>query len=176
MFDPVRFVEQLPIKEGDVVADLGSGSGHLVVPIANMVGVHGRVYAVDILEKKLEAVRGTAKFHSLMNVLTYRADLEADGVLQEFIKSGSADVAILANVLFANGKKEDIISHAAMILKKQGVLAVVEWKESNLPMAPSKELLVDPNSVVALCEKQGLAHTRDLEVGDCHFGKLFTKK
>ena len=45
---PQRVIETLGIEPGDVVADLGSGSGYFTVPLARAVGPSGRVYAVDV--------------------------------------------------------------------------------------------------------------------------------
>lgn len=176
MFDPAKLVEDLAIKEGAIVADLGCGSGHIAIPLARSTGDEGRVYAIDILEKKLEAVRSAAKMQFLNNVVTYRANLESPGVISQFIKAGTVDVVVIANVLFANDKKEDIISQAASLLKIGGRLAIVDWKNCELPIAPPQELLVDPKKITAMCKAQGLVRERDLSAGDCHWGLEFIKK
>jgi ubiquinone/menaquinone biosynthesis C-methylase UbiE len=45
---PERVVEALEIQPGQVVADLGSGSGYFTSRLAHAVGPQGRVYATDI--------------------------------------------------------------------------------------------------------------------------------
>lgn len=176
MFDPAKFVGELAIKEGTIIADLGCGSGHLVIPLALATGNEGRVYAIDILEKKLEAVRSAARMQLLNNVVTYRANLESPRVISQFIKTGTVDVVVIANVLFANDKKEDIISEAASLLKIGGKLAIVDWKNCELSIAPPKELLVDPKKISAICKAQRMVRERDLFAGDCHWGMEFVKK
>ena len=49
------------VRKGQVVADLGCGSGLFSIPLAKMVGDEGRVIAVDIQEKMLEYVRRKAE-------------------------------------------------------------------------------------------------------------------
>ena len=41
-------VTAMKLRPGDVVADLGAGSGPFVVPFARAVSAKGKVYAVDI--------------------------------------------------------------------------------------------------------------------------------
>jgi ubiquinone/menaquinone biosynthesis C-methylase UbiE len=44
-------------RPGEVIADVGCGTGRWTFPLARAVGANGRVYAVDIDPKKIEAVR-----------------------------------------------------------------------------------------------------------------------
>ena len=50
--DPSRYV-----REGEIVLDLGSGSGKACYIIAQIVGVHGRVIGVDFNPPMLELAR-----------------------------------------------------------------------------------------------------------------------
>lgn len=69
-----RVVEHLNLEEGDVVADIGSGSGLFTIPIAEKVGPGGKVYAVDIEEELLQYVQAQALRGGLNNVETVLAD------------------------------------------------------------------------------------------------------
>ncbi|HEX3018723.1 MAG TPA: class I SAM-dependent methyltransferase [Chitinispirillaceae bacterium] len=45
------------VHDGDIVADIGCGKGYFSVPMAKMVGKNGKVIAIDLQEKMLEALR-----------------------------------------------------------------------------------------------------------------------
>ena len=45
---PDEVVKALALREGEVVADIGSGSGYFTLRFARAVGESGRVYAVDV--------------------------------------------------------------------------------------------------------------------------------
>src|SRR5436189_6273350 len=54
---PSKLLEMLKFKPGEVVADIGAGSGYHTVRIAKLVGPKGKVYAVDIQPEMLKIVR-----------------------------------------------------------------------------------------------------------------------
>lgn len=50
---PKKFVSQY-VSRGDTVADLGCGPGFLAIPMAEVVGPEGKVYAIDSDEKSIK--------------------------------------------------------------------------------------------------------------------------
>src|SRR5215470_16893684 len=46
--NPAKLLEVLPLKPGDVAADVGAGSGYYTFRLAEKVGPKGKVLAVDI--------------------------------------------------------------------------------------------------------------------------------
>lgn len=59
-------------KPGMAVADIGAGSGFMTELFAKMVGVSGRVYAVDINPKLLEHIARRASLAGVNNIQTVR--------------------------------------------------------------------------------------------------------
>src|SRR5512135_3393390 len=46
---PQEVIKALNLKEGEVIADIGAGSGYFTIRLARPVGEKGRVYAVDVI-------------------------------------------------------------------------------------------------------------------------------
>ena len=69
-----RVVKNLHLQEGDVVADIGSGSGLFTIPMAARVKPGGKVYAVDIEQEFLSYVEELARRNNLDNIETVLAD------------------------------------------------------------------------------------------------------
>jgi len=69
--NPVSVLNNLELQEDMVAVDLGAGSGGWVIPLAKRLK-YGRVYAVDILEEPLSALKGRANIERLMNISTIR--------------------------------------------------------------------------------------------------------
>src|SRR5438045_4160710 len=65
---PARLLKALKIKPGDVVADIGAGSGYHAFRMAPLVGPQGKVLAVDIQPEMLALIRQTAGQTKVPNV------------------------------------------------------------------------------------------------------------
>src|SRR6266403_804284 len=65
---PGKLLPALKFKEGDVVADIGAGSGYLTFRMAKLVGKTGKVYAVDIQPEMLDLIRKRMKDRNVTNV------------------------------------------------------------------------------------------------------------
>ncbi len=45
---PAEIIAGLNIREGDIIADIGSGGGYFTLAFAGKAGKTGRIYAVDV--------------------------------------------------------------------------------------------------------------------------------
>ena len=63
-------IERLRLGPGDIVADIGSGSGAFSVPMARAIGPTGVLYAVDIDQEMLDFVANRAQGDGVRNVRT----------------------------------------------------------------------------------------------------------
>lgn len=66
--DAARLIEVLGLREGSVVADVGTGSGQLTVRIAPQVGGTGTVYSTDVNPERLRELREAIKKVEQQNV------------------------------------------------------------------------------------------------------------
>src|SRR5215204_1420075 len=86
-------VAAMKLRPGDVVADLGAGSGLFVVPLSNAVGAKGKVLAVEIDQNFFPHIQRKAKAAGITNVQTVAGE-PTDPKLP-----GTVDVALLHDVL-----------------------------------------------------------------------------
>lgn len=66
--EPAKLLEALKLQPGEVVADIGAGSGYYTFPMASKVGAKGKVYAVDIQPEMLNIIRTRMKRFKVKNV------------------------------------------------------------------------------------------------------------
>lgn len=71
---PQQIVRALQLKPGDVVADIGAGSGYLLPHLSRAVGRHGLVFAEEIQDEYFPALQGHAK--RLKNVRVVKGTVE----------------------------------------------------------------------------------------------------
>jgi ubiquinone/menaquinone biosynthesis C-methylase UbiE len=172
--DPRGVAEQLPLFEGEQVADFGCGAGYFSCAFAQKVGTTGRVTALDILPASLEAVTSRARSMNLNNIVTKRANLEREG--GSGFDPHSLDWVIVKDMLFQNAEKDVILYEAARVLKPSGKLFVMEWSRENTFVGPEKNLRIMREDLLALLAAAGFTITEELSVGEYHFGYLATKK
>jgi ubiquinone/menaquinone biosynthesis C-methylase UbiE len=157
---------------GQVVADLGCGSGFYVVPAAQMVGTEGIVYAVDVVESKLAATVSIANQFGHKNVRVVRADL-AKPLVE--IPEGSCDLVIMGNILHEIPSKDMLIKNVYRILKSGGRVMAVEWKKELTPLGPPVQNRMDQQTLELKLMGTGFRKLKDLMVDGYHYAVLFEK-
>lgn len=174
MIDANLILDRARVEEKTRVADLGCGSsGHFVFPSAGRVGKKGIVYAVDILRTSLETINKRARSENLANIKTVWSNLEIFGATK--IETGSLDVAMLINTLHQSHKRAEILRESVRLLKKNGRLVVVEWKNIATPFGPPSEERVKKEFVDNGAKKLGLRPEEEFEAGQYHYGLIYVK-
>jgi ubiquinone/menaquinone biosynthesis C-methylase UbiE len=131
--DTARLVEALAIREGATVADIGAGpEGLLTVPIARHVGPGGRVYASDVSEKTLAALRGIAAKAEHKNIEVVEGASEHTNLGDE-----CCDAIFMRHVYHHFANPAAMNASLRRALKPGGLLAVVDFAPRARRNAPS---------------------------------------
>ena len=113
---PSKFAEK-HAAAGQVVADLGSGSGFYALPLARRVGSSGKVYAVDFDAKAVRALSTKAEGLKLSAVVDARVGSAAQ---LGFISDASADFVLANGLLCCMVDHGGAIGEIKRILKPSG--------------------------------------------------------
>ncbi len=166
--NPEEVLKQLKLKSSMTAADFGSGSGGWVIPLAKKLE-GGKIYAIDILEEPLSALRAKTKLEKIFNVETISADIEKGVDIFE----GSCDLVLMTNLLFQVNDQKRVFETAEKILKKGGKVLVVDWKEDAI-IGP-KEGRVLSGEVKRIAEGVGFKLEKEFEASTYHFGLILVK-
>jgi len=166
--NPEKTLNQLKLKKDMVVADFGSGSGGWVIPLAKKVE-DGKIYAIDILEEPLSALKSRAKLEKIGNIETIRANVEKTSKLI----SDSCDLVLMTNLLFQVDDKRKVLEEGKRVLKKGGKILIVDWRKDN-PLTKEIEK-IDIEEIKNIAKDLGLKLEREFEAGDYHLGLIFQK-
>ena len=170
--NPPNVIAETGLKNGQVVADLGCGSGFYSIPSAQIVGNSGKVYAVDIQESKLAYTQSTAHQIGYKNVVTITANLEQP--LEE-IPEGSCDLVIVASILHEIGDRKPLLTNAYKILKTGGKLLAVEWKKGFTVFGPAQDRRISQEDLEQFILGFGFRKHQDLDADDFHYALTFIK-
>jgi ubiquinone/menaquinone biosynthesis C-methylase UbiE len=121
--NPKKLLELLAFKDGDVVADIGAGSGYYSFRIAKLVAPRGKVLAVDIQKEMLDIIRDRAKKAGVTNVEPVQGE-EADPKL----KDESVDLILLVDVYHEFSFPYEMTEKMVKALKPGGRLVFVEFR------------------------------------------------
>lgn len=111
-------LEEVGIRPGFRVLDFGCGPGGYVLPLSRLVGISGKVYALDINPMAIKSVKSLVARYRLANVETIISDGPTG------LKDGSMDVVILYDVLHALKKPDEVLKELHRVLKPGETLSV----------------------------------------------------
>lgn len=125
-------LQKLSAQPGERILEVGFGTGHCLVSLAQAVGPAGRVIGLDISDGML----GIARKRLEDEGLSEQADLHlGDAAHLDFIESGSLDGVFMSFTLelFDNPEIPQVLLECRRILKPDGRLAVVSMTKTNPP-------------------------------------------
>jgi predicted methyltransferase len=123
-----RVLAALGLKRGDVVADVGSGSGYFACKFAELVGPQGKVYAVENNPLHLQHLDGVLRRLGLTNVEPIAPPIEGVG-LPEGVQVDVAFTCSLYHIVyctFTEGERHAFVEGIKRCLKPGGRLIVVD--------------------------------------------------
>jgi ubiquinone/menaquinone biosynthesis C-methylase UbiE len=170
--NPASVVAQTGLMQGQVVADLGCGSGFYVLPAAQMVGPTGTIIAVDVQTQKLAATVSIANQFGYKNVRVVQANL---GKPLLDIEPNSCDMVIVSNILHQMEDATQLIKNIYRILKTPGRLLAVEWKRTATPFGPPVERRLDQQKLEIMLQMASFRKDKDLEADGYHYAVLYEK-
>jgi predicted methyltransferase len=113
----------MDLKPGQVVAEIGAGTGFFSRRIAKIVGPSGKVLANDIQPEMLELLRGYARKEGVSNIVP-TLGTEVDPKLP----SGGVDRVLLVDVYHEFQKPQEMLAKIRDSLAPGGTVTLVEYR------------------------------------------------
>jgi predicted methyltransferase len=118
-----QILEQLGLRPGMAVADVGAGTGLFVGPIAKRVGPEGKVYATDISPRFIEHLRERASKAGLTQVeVVLGKDRSAE------LPEDSIDLAFLCDVYHHFEYPRSMLASLRRALRPGAALVVIDFE------------------------------------------------
>ncbi len=168
--NPEEILNDFELNPNMVAAEFGCGSGGFAVPLAKRLD-QGLVYAIDIQQAPLSALKSRTLVENITNIKIIRSDLEKPK--GSTLSPDSLDLVFIPNVLFQIEDKTAIISEAERVLKNKGKLVVIDWSPE-ATQGPEKGR-VSPQEVKKMAEDAGFKLEKEFEAGKYHYGLVFVK-
>ena len=127
-----KLLKMLELKPGQVVADVGAGSGYHTFRMAERVGPSGKVFAVDIQKQMLDIIRGRMKRQKVTNVEPVQGT-----ITDPKLPADSVDLILLVDVYHEFSHPFEMAEGMVKALKPGGRLVFVEFRLED-PEVPIK--------------------------------------
>jgi len=118
-------VKSFGIQEGMTVVDYGCGPGRYTERFVKLVGETGKVYAVDIHEMAIEAIRRKADKYQWRNIVPVLAKGYRSGVPDHV-----ADAVCALDMFFIIKQPTEFLTELKRIAKKNGLLIIDDGHQS----------------------------------------------
>ncbi|MEW6041520.1 MAG: class I SAM-dependent methyltransferase, partial [Elusimicrobiota bacterium] len=143
-----KIMDILNLKEGQTIGDIRSRSGYYTYKFSQIVGEHGKVYAIDVNEGHLNFIKNFIKEQKIKNVEAIKSTLD-DISLKE--KVDYLFMCSLYNIIygiFSEASRANFIMSIKKALKKDGRLIIVDNEPVNESM-PLYGSFIDKELIIA---------------------------
>jgi len=110
-------LEEVGIETGFHVLDYGCGPGSYIIPLAELVGESGKIYALDIHPLAIQKVQGIVSKKQLLNVETILSDYQTG------LPDNNLDVVLLYDIFHHLSDPNAVLKELHRVLKPDGTLS-----------------------------------------------------
>ncbi len=169
---PTKLLKALDLKEGQIVADIGAGSGYHAFRMAPLVGAKGKILAVDIQKEMLDLMNDKAKKTKVTNIETILGT-ETDPKLPK----GEVDLILLVDVYHEFSHPYEMAEKMVAALKPGGRIAFVEFRleDAEVPIKLVHKM-TERQVILEMAEFADVEHEKTIKTLPWQHIILFKKK
>jgi arsenite methyltransferase len=155
---PYEVLKALKLRNGQTVADIGSGGGYFALRFAEIVESEGHVFAVDVNQEFLEFIKNSAKEKGLRNVETVLALKDAAP-----LPENSLNLIFIRNVCHHLPDRPEYFKKLKAALKPEGRIAIVEYRGGGFSFHGLFGHYVPKETIIKEMEQAGYQLEKDLD-------------
>ena len=147
---PHEVLAALGIKQGEVIADIGAGSGYFTFRLAHHVGDKGRVYAIDVSPDMILHLNRRIRDLKAMNVSSILAEPD-DPLLPE----RSVNRFFFSTSWHHIDNHEKYLSLMKRMLKPGGEVVMIDFHKKDFPVGPPLQMKIAREDLIKEMEANG---------------------
>jgi ubiquinone/menaquinone biosynthesis C-methylase UbiE len=147
---PDEVVKSLNLKPGDVVVDIGAGTGYFTRRFARAVGPEGKAIGLDIEKNMVKYMQEDARNLNMKNY-TARVVKPDDPALEP----QSVDVVFICNTYHHIGQRVGYMKRLSKSLKPYGRVVIVDFYKKPLPYGPPVSHKISKQTVIKEFQEAG---------------------
>lgn len=129
--DCQKMLENLGIKPGMTICDMGCGNGFYSLKMAEMVGENGKILAVDIQPEMLRLLKARAEEQGIENIELILGDID-----NPKLPEGKVDLILCVDVYHEFSHPVEMLAGMRKSLKPDGKIVLLEFRmeDPNVPI------------------------------------------
>jgi predicted methyltransferase len=174
---PDKIIENMKLKEGDIVCEVGAGSGYFTPFLSKAVGSTGKVYAEDPQREFLDVLKQKKEKQGLRNV-----EIVLGTYTDTNLSDGLCDVTFILDTYHHFEWPKSMLDAMKRDTKPRGRLVIVDWYRrpneifDKWGIDAMQHLRLDVDDVIDEVERQGWNHVDTLTFLDHQFFAVFTPR
>lgn len=153
---PHEVLTALNIKPGEVIADIGAGSGYFSLRLAHFVGNKGKVYAVDVSPDMIRHVNRRIRETKATNVVTILADND-----DPLLADRSVNRFFICDVWHHVENQPKYLSLMKKMLKPGGEIVMIDFHKKELPFGPPMQMKIAREDLIEQIETNGFRLSKE---------------
>lgn len=168
---PGEVLDSLNLRPGEVVADLGAGSGYFTFRIAPRVGDTGKVLAVEIQEAMLNHLRTRAAAMKARNV-----EVVQGSEIDPHLPANGVDLVLFVDVYHELAYPFEVMTKVREALKPGGRVVFVEYRKEDAAVRIKEVHKMSVNQLRMEMNAVGLVFVRTVETLPLQHIVIFEKQ
>jgi ubiquinone/menaquinone biosynthesis C-methylase UbiE len=168
---PYETLAKLGYKKGDMMADIGCGTGLFTIPAAEISGGQAKTYAIDVSEEMLTEVEKrteNAGFHNVKTVKSDEYDFKFDDEAVDFV--------LICAVLHEIDNQKRFILEVQRVCRPGGTVAVIEFNESATIVGPPLSDRLTRSLVAELLTGAGFINASEKDISEAFYAVTANKQ
>jgi len=163
----------IDVKPNSSFVDLACGTGKYSIEIAKNIGEKGTVYAVDLWQEGIEALKNEINLKRIKNIKPILADIRKKLPLEE----NTIDACLTAAILHDLSKSDQkaTMQEICRLVKPGGMLNTIEFKKIEKGPGPPMDIRMEAAEIEALVTPYGFVKVIASEVGEFNYLSKYKK-
>lgn len=152
---PHEVMTALGVKDGEVIADIGAGSGYFSLRLARHVGTTGHVYAVDVSPDMTRHLNERIRDAKLLNISTILAKPD-DPLLPRPVNR-----FLIVDVWHHIADQSAYLALMKKSLTPGGEVVMIDFKKEELPVGPPLNMKIAREDLIAQMQAHGFTLAKE---------------
>lgn len=161
--NPDLMWDTLNLSNPEILVDIGAGTGFFALLFCKKM-LHGKIYACDTSEIMINWMKDNISDDLCCPIIPNKCE---ESSIQ--LSDGMADLVYLINVYHELEEPKKMLSEALRILKKEGKIAIIDWKAEETSEGPPLSHRIFENKVFKDIKESGFSNIKNHSILPNHY-------